>query len=445
MDRVLVVIIVCSAFLISIAVNANTDCSDAKEMWVQVAKSDSRELIQSYIQQYPNCPLFMTLARKKLDSISESSDIVPLDLSRDCHKSAAMIGQFQDIDTVEFTDISFEKTQSACLKALDAVPNDVHSQIVYARALLKAGLNEQARRNLQQGVSVEDGFALSLMGTYYKSVNQYDKAISFFERSARSGNSYGYVNMAIQYRAGSGVKQDYSKAREFFQLALEKRHIVHVDLAHLYQNGLGGPQDFDKAIELYEEYIRLGGTQLDNLAHLYHKQLPNKDIKKAVEYYTIAAQNGSDWSMNRLGMIYADEPAFLDETKALFWLGKAIEKENQYAAFNLGRFYKGELKVGKVDHSKKIGFFKLAVKFGNVDAYRMLGYFYYTGEGVRSNIEIAQDYYEAGALRGSVMSQRALGKIYLENGNIKMARHWFQKAADQGDEVARKLMAKLDK
>ncbi|AFU97369.2 SEL1-like repeat protein [Simiduia agarivorans] len=460
MRRFILLAAIFSSSLVGVKLWAADVCSDAKDMWSVVAESGSESLLKGYLQQYSSCPLFKALAQKELDALAElrargqaDSNLTEVagpdsdgsaDLAK-CYKSGAMLGQFPDYDPVEFSKLDVVESLYFCQMALEQFPDNIDVRTLYVRALLKKKDYDGIDKILKPGVDANDGYALSLMGTYYRDLGKNEIAFDYFSRSAAQDNVYGYVNLGLVYDFGRGVRQDYQKARKNYEMANSKGAMMHSNLALLYMNGQGVEKDLNKAIAIFEAHLAAGGVDVANLGHIYHKMLPKKNIKNAIKYYTLAAEkDASDWSMNRLGSIFANEVGFLSAEKAIHWWGKAAEKGSSTAAYNLGLLYQGDFQVGSVDHEKKIRYFKLAAKLGSDDAYRMLGYFYFNGEGVVPNVDIAREYYEFAANMGNVKSQRAVGRIYYEQNNFKKARYWYEKAAEKGDEIALKLLAQMD-
>ena len=47
----------------------------------------------------------------------------------------------------------------------------------------------------------------------------YDKALEYFELSAKQGNSYAQYNSGMMYDHGHGVKVNNEKAKEYYELS----------------------------------------------------------------------------------------------------------------------------------------------------------------------------------------------------------------------------------
>lgn len=70
---------------------------------------------------------------------------------------------------------------------------------------------------------------------------------------------FGDKDVDLLYQNGKGVKQDYTKANEYFQKAADDGYNdAFYYLASSYDRGQGFQQDYTKAIELYHKAGELG-------------------------------------------------------------------------------------------------------------------------------------------------------------------------------------------
>ena len=64
-----------------------------------------------------------------------------------------------------------------------------------------------------------------------------------------AGRCMGSVQAGNMYYQGEGVKQDYSKAREWFEMAAKQEQMAQFNVGALYKNGDGVTQSYSEAIE----------------------------------------------------------------------------------------------------------------------------------------------------------------------------------------------------
>ena len=101
----------------------------------------------------------------------------------------------------------------------------------------------------------------------YEFQNDYTSMInSIGSSSINSFNTIGYL-----FQNGYGVKQDYSKAMEYYLKAAETGNSDALfNIGNLYRNGYGVKQDFSKAMECYLQSAQKGNSDaLNNIGTLY--------------------------------------------------------------------------------------------------------------------------------------------------------------------------------
>ena len=190
--------------------------------------------------------------------------------------------------------------------------------------------------------------------------------------------------------------------------------------------------------------------------------------------------------MERLGEAYlSGHDTEIDYKEAEKWFLKAIEGGNTRSYTNLGIMYLNGNGV-KQDYKKATELFKKGTEAGDMKAPRYMGIIYEKGFGVEQNYEKAAEYYHIGDKRGDLTSQYNLGKLYEKglgvsqdykkamelylkigdrldhvttpsvvaigdlylnrNGverNVEEAKNWYTKAADAGNEEAKKKLENL--
>lgn len=88
---------------------------------------------------------------------------------------------------------------------------------------------------------------------------------------AESGDLTAQGNLGTLYAIGSGIEQDYVKAREWYEKAAAQGYAAaQNDLGTLYATGAGVPKDYVKAREWYEKAAAQGNAAAQyNLGRLY--------------------------------------------------------------------------------------------------------------------------------------------------------------------------------
>ncbi|CAG8705017.1 3955_t:CDS:2 [Dentiscutata erythropus] len=153
------------------------------------------------------------------------------------------------------------------------------------------------------------------------------------------------------------------------------------------------------------------GTTENNIATLV--DAANKG--DAIAQYFVGRCYAEGWSTDK------------DKRKAIEWYTKAADNECAVAEHMLGEYY---YKLRK--YTKAFDFLKRAVENGNFKALNTLGLCYQRGQGTDTNVVKAFKSFEEAALWGLPPSQYELGNCY-EYGigteiNWDQASYWYQKA-----------------
>ena len=84
-----------------------------------------------------------------------------------------------------------------------------------------------------------------------------NEAERLFTEAAKQGLPDAQFNLGNMYENGQGVKQDYSKAREWYEKAAKQGHArAQNNLGFMYYHGQSVKQDYTKAKEWYEKAVK---------------------------------------------------------------------------------------------------------------------------------------------------------------------------------------------
>ncbi|MDE6389582.1 MAG: sel1 repeat family protein [Lachnospiraceae bacterium] len=260
----------------------------------------------------------------------------------------------------------------------------------------------------------------------------YQKSMHFFESAASQNNPEAMVLIAYQYENGKGVAIDYEKPLEWLARAEQscrlwlKQELSEAD-RNYYESLLQDVDDKRKHCESVSCVELIGNEscpmeerkrallQLTELAHngnnsraqvsmgiLYEEgKLVEQNDKKALDYYFMAAENGSTGAMNNIGNFYLHgKGTGKDYDKAFAWYKKAADLSGNAAAeCSLGMCYQYGYGTA-VDYEKARYFYELSVKQGLGLAFYRLGLLYEQGLGVAQDIRMAKQYFGEALDRG---------------------------------------------
>ena len=276
----------------------------------------------------------------------------------------------------------------------------------------------------------------------------YSKAREWFEKAAKQEHARAQCNLGVMYAEGQGVKQNYSKAREWFEKAAKHGYAsAQYCLGNMYHQGHDVKQDYSKAREWYEKAANQELADAQNsLGVMYAKgQGVEVDYSKAIEWYKKAAEQGHVDAQYNLGFIYKNGRGMdVNYKKAIEWYEKAAEQGHTVAQYNLGCMCRDGHGVD-VNYKKAIVWFEKAAEQGYAEAHCNLGVMYY--HGVQQDYSKAFEFYKNAANQELADAQNNLGIMYAKGQFVKQdfseAIKWWEKAAKQGHSKAQYNLGKV--
>jgi SEL1 protein len=135
-----------------------------------------------------------------------------------------------------------------------------------------------------------------------------DEVVQYYHYSAEKGDTGAQVALGqLNYFGIRGVTQDFSKAAEHFQAALDKGETSALgSLGHMYVLGLGVTKDHAVAYKHFKKGAEMGQAAAQNgLGYLYAHGLHVAYARgKALHYFKLAAEQGNADALFNLGMIH---------------------------------------------------------------------------------------------------------------------------------------------
>lgn len=235
------------------------------------------------------------------------------------------------------------------------------------------------------------------------------KEETFLEKSmrqAREGKLEDQMNLAYMYLYGTnGVKQDFAKSFEFYQMAAEQNDPVALNnLGSLYFNGIGTKADAKKAIEMFSKAAELGNDNAaTNLAFIYLKggvKDPARN-KIAMGLFQKAADAGNNVAKFMLGYAYYIGFVYEQNYDSAYKLIRSAAGKNSdldEAEIVLAEMYingRGTVQ----NYNKGIAAYRAAVNQGNTEAYMKLAHIYTAGKITMPNLLMAHSLYNVAAVQ----------------------------------------------
>jgi len=144
-----------------------------------------------------------------------------------------------------------------------------------------------------------------------------------------------------------------------------------------------------------------------------------KQYKKALEYYPLAADKGYSKAQFKLGYMY-DNGYGVEKSyqKAVEYYQLAADQGLAHAQYNLGVMYQTGDGVEK-SYQTALEYYQLAADQGLAYAQYNLGYMYDNGYGVEKSYQKAVEYYQLAADQGFANAQFNLGNMYASKKYIQ--------------------------
>ena len=177
----------------------------------------------------------------------------------------------------------------------------------------------------------------------------------------------------------------------------------------------------------------------DDLGFMYSwgwGQGVSQDYKKAVFWYTKAAEHGVADAQYSLGSMYSIGPGVVqDYKKAVFWYTKAAEHGDTLSQFSLGLMYYRGQGVSQ-DYKKAVLWYTKAAEQGDAGAQNNLGLMYLKGQGVPQDYKLAYVWSSLSAASGDADA--------VKNRNI-ISERLPPQALSEAQELATRMQAGIDK
>ncbi|KAK8841907.1 hypothetical protein M9Y10_026859 [Tritrichomonas musculus] len=243
----------------------------------------------------------------------------------------------------------------------------------------------------------------------------------------RENKSLFYLKLGNIYFNGYGVKQDFLKARIYYQKSAEFDNLDALfNLGFIYENGHGVNINYLKAREYYKlsknsYYLYFAGSMF-----LYGDfcKLDHDESLKCFEQFL------EQEDINKLFSGLADIPR--SNSKEYYRITCYYESLSEQIKTDIYRNL-GDLYEKKHEYSKAKNFYELAACRHDNASICLLGTLYYNGYGVKQDFIKARECYELAAQKEDSNSYNNLGTICLNGQGVKQdffkAKKYYELAA----------------
>ncbi|MDR3376356.1 MAG: serine/threonine-protein kinase [Ancalomicrobiaceae bacterium] len=284
------------------------------------------------------------------------------------------------------------------------------------------------------------------LGAAFVAQKQYAEAAKAYQLAVDAGDPSAMVRLAGLARDGLGMAADGNLAVDLLTRAADAKDTAAIyALGQVYELGTIRPKDLAKAFDWYTKAAQLNsGDAYARLGLLAQtgatRGIP--DYARAADNYENGARLGSAPAMYQLGLLYRDglTPGHIpDLAKAFDWLQKAADKGQPEAMAAVGQFYLDG--VGRTaDYGKAAEWLEKAAAAGNGDAMLSLGRMSLEAIGRPRDLAAAAGWFEKAAKAGKVQAYAKLGLVY-QTGvggkpDYQAASDWDAKGTEINDPQA---------
>ena len=157
--------------------------------------------------------------------------------------------------------------------------------------VLGIGITQTSIANIYENQELSE--IINSMGTSTFDRNAFEfKATQDGANKGKPGSQY---NLGLLYQEGKGVRQDYSKAIEWYEKSANQGYSdAQYNLGLLYQEGKGVRQDYPKAIKWYEKSANQGYSSAQHALGViyYNGRGVRQNSATAKEWFGKACDNG---------------------------------------------------------------------------------------------------------------------------------------------------------
>lgn len=296
------------------------------------------------------------------------------------------------------TDIDLEYAEKYLLLSADS--NNYKAQYMLGKLYQsdnKKDLQKAEKILIKGAENAQDktGLCEYSLGKLYLSQERYDKAASYLERSAAKDNYYAAYTLGKLYQEQFN---DNTQAEKYLLQAADHK---------------------DDTI----------GIAAYRLGKLY---LSDNNRRKALQYFTNAADKDSIPGMYAAGKILLDSRKSTEVSKGIRYLSSAADKDFEPAIYTLGKYYSSFNNTKAKEYLKRSAF-----EYNDPNAQYILGKVYLS----ENKDEMAEKCFRQCALNGNNSGQLAYGLMLLRDGQKKAAYQWLRKSARSGNDIAKKIIS----
>ncbi|MNS09476.1 Beta-lactamase HcpA precursor [compost metagenome] len=164
-------------------------------------------------------------------------------------------------------------------------------------------------------------------------------AVQWYKKGADACSADAMNNLAECYKKGTGIDIDYTKAKYWYNLAINNGSTQALkNLAYYYYYDVNNEYDAEKTLDLWLRVYTAGDKEaVTPLGYTYEQK---GDFNNAFRYYLEDANNGYGYATKRVGEFYALGLGCKENVhKAIDYYNKALSLDDSESHLLLARLY----------------------------------------------------------------------------------------------------------
>ncbi|KAK9449156.1 uncharacterized protein V1518DRAFT_438051 [Limtongia smithiae] len=296
------------------------------------------------------------------------------------------------------------------------------------------------------------GFLYST-GMFGETQRDQARALMYHTFAAYGGNTRSEMTLGFRYHTGIGTPRNCEKAVQFYKRVADKamdywrtgpaggrtldRHTWRLadDKGGVY--GEGASESSAGANARKRSFSASDSASFDDVLEYLHYMAEKSDIDK--QYSLARLYYGGTRSLRRN---YVEAMKYFKAVARHYWgkngkpkpgATRSMQGYEGEAAGYLGRMYLRGEGLAMPDHAKALQWYKLGLEVGDAASQNGYGYMYLKGlGGLKQNTAKAAEYFRTAAENDFGPAQVNIGKLFLEQGEVSAAIHYFELAARHG-------------
>lgn len=287
-------------------------------------------------------------------------------------------------------------------------------------------------------------YLLAMQYAYcYVTYKNLDKTYQIIKKLYESDCIEGYLGMADCYFFGYGVNENNERAFELYNEVLKKEpdnYGALCKIGRMYRCGWGVDKDIEKAFQILSAAAQNGSARAaTELGWLYEFDLEHnaQNISKALQWYQYGADRGDALGARKLAYAYEEGLLGLPQnsSQAFYWYNHA--REDYVALSSLADECWGD----ENNLKSVIAEILRRAEYGDANLQNTLGYLYAKSIGLPHDVDKAIYWYKKALENGDGYAGYRLACAYLSGWDgfpkdVHMAYDIFIKAAEKGESLA---------